>query len=99
MTAASCSSATRRCEWLSDRILPHREHIGVQFTGELEVPRAGLYRFFLKSDDGSQLFVGNSSLRVAVRSDPAASGGYRRPVHGRTRSAARRSIPVFFKIG
>jgi signal transduction histidine kinase len=47
-------------------ILPHAEHIGVQFTGEIEVPRAGLYRFFLKSDDGSQLFVGNSSLRVAV---------------------------------
>jgi signal transduction histidine kinase len=47
-------------------ILPHQEHVGVEFTGNLVVPRAGFYTFFTKSDDGSQLFVGDPSLRLAV---------------------------------
>ncbi len=46
-------------------ILPRTEHVGVRFTGELAVPRTGLYTFFTKSDDGSELFVGLPSVRLA----------------------------------
>ncbi|HTY87906.1 MAG TPA: ATP-binding protein [Candidatus Acidoferrum sp.] len=46
--------------------LPHPEHVGIQFTGWLDVPRDGLYTFHTKSDDGSQLFVGVPSLHLAV---------------------------------
>lgn len=33
------------------------EHFAYQFTGQLEVPKAGDYLFSLFSDDGSQLFI------------------------------------------
>jgi signal transduction histidine kinase len=46
--------------------LPHREHVGVRFTGALAVPEAGLYTFFTRSDDGSQLFVGPPSMYVRI---------------------------------
>jgi signal transduction histidine kinase len=42
------------------------EHVGIQFSGCLEVPRDGLYTFYTKSDDGSQLFVGKPSLLLTV---------------------------------
>ena len=45
-------------------VLPRTEHVGLEFTGYLEVPRPGLYTFFTKSDDGSQLYVGRPSLKV-----------------------------------
>jgi signal transduction histidine kinase len=41
------------------------EHVALQFTGFLEVPRAGLYTFFLRSDDGSRLFVGQPAIRLS----------------------------------
>lgn len=44
--------------------LPRPERIGVQFRGWLEVPRDGLYTFYLKSDDGSRWFVGRPTLRT-----------------------------------
>ena len=44
--------------------LPHPEHIGVRFAGALAVPRDGLYTFFTKSDDGSQLFIGQAPLQT-----------------------------------
>ena len=47
-------------------VLSHSEHVGLQFTGHLQVPRDGLYTFYLKSDDGSQLFVGEQSLQLEV---------------------------------
>ena len=47
-------------------VLPHPEHVGLQFTGFLEVPRDGLYTFYTKSDDGSELFVGGPSLQLTV---------------------------------
>ena len=47
-------------------ILPLKEHIGVRFTGWLDIPRPGLYTFFTKSDDGSKLFVGRPTLRLSV---------------------------------
>lgn len=40
------------------------EEVGLQFAGLLDVPRDGLYTFWTKSDDGSRLFVGESSLRL-----------------------------------
>ena len=41
-------------------------NVALQFAGYLEVPRAGLYRFYLKSDDGSRLFVGEPTLQLSV---------------------------------
>src|SRR5664280_1918989 len=40
-----------------------KEHIGVAFTGFLEVPEDGLYTFYTTSDDGSRLYVGQSRWR------------------------------------
>jgi len=40
------------------------EHTALNFTGYLEVPRPGLYTFYLTSDDGAQLRVGESSVSV-----------------------------------
>jgi signal transduction histidine kinase len=38
------------------------EHVGLSFTGFLEVPRDGLYTFYTRSDDGSRIFVGRQLL-------------------------------------
>jgi signal transduction histidine kinase len=47
-------------------VISHEEHVGLQFTGYLEVPRDGLYTFHTTSDDGSRLFVGDASMRLEV---------------------------------
>jgi signal transduction histidine kinase len=63
--------------------LTHRsrnEQVGLQFTGFLTVPSNGLYTFWLDSDDGSRLYLGETSLRVSP------SGYLRLP-------AARRLVP------
>jgi signal transduction histidine kinase len=39
------------------------ERSGLRFTGFLKVARDGLYTFYTKSDDGSQLYVGSPSWR------------------------------------
>jgi signal transduction histidine kinase len=41
-------------------------HVGLQFTGDLAVPQAGLYTFWTKSDDGSRLLVGEPTVRAEV---------------------------------
>lgn len=41
-----------------------REYVAADFAGYLETPTTGDYTFFLRSDDGSRLSVGPSSLRV-----------------------------------
>jgi signal transduction histidine kinase len=41
------------------------DHVALEFFGFLEVPRPGLYRFYLASDDGSALAVGGSLYRLA----------------------------------
>src|SRR5664280_1961583 len=41
-------------------------NVALQFEGFLEVPREGMCRFFLRSDDGSSLFIGEPTLRVRV---------------------------------
>jgi len=45
-------------------VISRNEHVGLQFTGCLQVPCTGLYTFYLKSDDGSQLFIDEESLRM-----------------------------------
>jgi signal transduction histidine kinase len=47
-------------------VMARPEHVGLQFTGYLEVPRDGLYTFYTTSDDGSELFVGEPSLQLTV---------------------------------
>ncbi|MFZ0826329.1 MAG: ATP-binding protein [Verrucomicrobiia bacterium] len=47
-------------------VLARPEHVGIRFAGYLEVPRDGLYTFYTTSDDGSELFVGEPSLRLEV---------------------------------
>ncbi|HEU5396088.1 MAG TPA: ATP-binding protein [Verrucomicrobiae bacterium] len=46
-------------------IVPRGDHIGVRFRGWLDAPVPGLYRFYLESDDGSQLRVGEQTMRCA----------------------------------
>jgi signal transduction histidine kinase len=47
-------------------VLNRSEHVGLRFTGYLQVPRDGLYTFYLTSDDGSQLFIGGQSLQLVT---------------------------------
>jgi signal transduction histidine kinase len=47
-------------------VISREEHVGMRFTGEIEVPEAGLYTFYSTSDDGSRLFVGEPSMRLEV---------------------------------
>jgi hexosaminidase len=37
---------------------PRSENFGIRFTGFLDAPRTGIYRFSLDSDDGSMLSLG-----------------------------------------
>jgi signal transduction histidine kinase len=47
-------------------VMARPEHVGICFTGFLDVPRDGLYIFHTTSDDGSRLFVGEPSLQLNV---------------------------------
>jgi signal transduction histidine kinase len=47
-------------------VITQPEHIGLEFNGYLQVPRDGLYTFYLTSDDGSRMFVGEQPLRLEV---------------------------------
>ncbi len=47
-------------------VISRQEHVGLQFTGSLEVSQEGLYVFYTRSDDGSRLFVGKPSLRLEM---------------------------------
>ncbi len=38
---------------------PHKENFGFRFSGFIVVPAEGLYQFFLASDDGSRLYIGD----------------------------------------
>lgn len=42
------------------------EDVGLEFVGFLEVPKAGNYKFYLSSDDGSQLFLDDTPPLVNV---------------------------------
>ena len=39
-------------------------HVGLYFAGFITVPKDGDYTFYVRSDDGSRLFIGDSSLRI-----------------------------------
>ena len=39
-------------------------HVGLLFSGFVEIPKNGNYTFYIRSDDGSRLFIGDSSLRI-----------------------------------
>jgi signal transduction histidine kinase len=52
------------CDDLNIGVVPRSARVGVRFQGWLEVPRAGVYRFFLRSDDGSQFHVGGATFRT-----------------------------------
>lgn len=48
------------------RVRSRDEEVGLQFNGFVEVPHKGLYTFWITSDDGSRLLVGESSLRLTL---------------------------------
>lgn len=47
-------------------VITNYDHMGICYTGFLQIPRDGLYTFYTTSDDGSLLFVGKPSLQVKV---------------------------------
>jgi signal transduction histidine kinase len=47
---------------VSYRVRP--EHTAIVFNGWIKTPRAGIYTFYLTSDDGAQLQIGESSVSV-----------------------------------
>lgn len=47
-------------------VLPRPEHVGLVFTGFLEVTNNGLYKFFTKSDDGSRLYVTGPTMHIDI---------------------------------
>jgi len=47
-------------------VMVRPEHVGICFTGFLQVPRDGFYTFYTTSDDGSRLFAGEPSLQLKV---------------------------------
>ncbi len=47
-------------------VMTRNDNVGLQFTGLLQVPSEGLYTFYLKSDDGSQLYIDDRSLQLEV---------------------------------
>jgi len=47
-------------------VIPRQDHIGVRYSGFLQVPQDGLYTFYTTSDDGSRLFAGEPSLNLEI---------------------------------
>jgi signal transduction histidine kinase len=46
--------------------------VGLEFTGFLAVPKDGVYTFYVASDDGSQLSIGDASVSLRVLSSNPA---------------------------
>ena len=40
----------------------NEEYFGFRYTGFIKIPKDGVYNFFTKSDDGSQLFIGEKMV-------------------------------------
>jgi signal transduction histidine kinase len=40
------------------------DHVALQFSGFIQIPREGAYTFWLNSDDGSRLYIDGPSLRI-----------------------------------
>jgi len=47
-------------------VMPRKEHVGLCFSGFLDITKEGLYTFYTASDDGSRLYVGQPSLELKV---------------------------------
>lgn len=45
------------------------EHVALHFQGWLKIPRARLYTFYLRSDDGSRLWIGEPSVHLTVEEE------------------------------
>lgn len=58
-------------EYFDLNVRTRDSHVGLQFDGFINIPRSGDYTFFVRSDDGSRLFIGPSSLKVSSRRDGA----------------------------
>ena len=56
-------------------VITNHDHVGICYTGYLQVPRDGLYTFYTTSDDGSRLFVGEPTLQLKV----TGQGSFPRP--------------------
>ena len=41
-------------------------NVALEFTGFIELPRGGMYRFYVQSDDGSRLYIGEPTLSTKV---------------------------------
>lgn len=46
-------------------MITNHDHLGICYTGFLEVARDGLYTFYTISDDGSRLFINSPNLQIA----------------------------------
>jgi signal transduction histidine kinase len=55
------------------------ENVALEFEGFITIPRDGAYTFYLGSDDGSRLWIGDSSVEVRVLNQVPAVEGNRRP--------------------
>jgi signal transduction histidine kinase/uncharacterized protein YdeI (BOF family) len=47
-------------------VIVQPEHVGLEFNGYLQIPRDGLYTFYLTSDDGSRMFIGEQPLGLEI---------------------------------
>ena len=47
-------------------LVTRAQNVGLQFTGYLEILREGLYTFYVRSDDGSRLWVGEAIPRITL---------------------------------
>lgn len=45
-----------------DKIGQRLDHFAIQYTGYIEIPKTGIYTFYLTSDDGSKLYLNNELL-------------------------------------
>lgn len=48
------------------KVETRKEHVGLQFNGLIRIKSDGFYTFYLTSDDGSQLFLHNTPVQLAV---------------------------------
>ncbi len=53
-------TATGRAETIGVKPIQREDHVGLRFSGYVEVPIDGPYTFHLHSDDGSRLSIGNA---------------------------------------
>lgn len=53
-------------------VCTRKENVGLEFSGFITVPREGAYTFYVESDDGARLWVGDSSVNVRLLDQGAA---------------------------